>query len=199
MIDEGYIKFNCEWIQTEALIKENLDDLNNWRDRLYSLQLIGAYDNGIGFGNISQRTVKNQFIVSGSATGNLEKLDAKHYSKVIDYSIKKNSLICEGPVKASSESLTHASIYENDPSVKAVIHIHHLELWNHLKDAIPTTRKEVPYGTPEMAYEIDRLFKMTNVRDQKIIAMAGHEEGIISFGKNLKEAGEILLSYYNNH
>ena len=62
-------------------------------------------------------------------------------------------------------------------------------------DNVPTTKKEVPYGTPEMANEIFRLFKETAVQQEKIIVMAGHDEGIISFGKDLEEAGEILLNF----
>ena len=29
--------------------------------------------------------------------------------------------------------------------------------------------------------------------------MAGHEEGIITFGKNLDEAGEIILQYFQSY
>ena len=49
---------------------------------------------------------------------------------------------------------------------------------------------------PEMAEEVIRLFKETDVKEKKILAMAGHEEGVVSFGKNLKEAGQILLEYF---
>ena len=30
---------------------------------------------------------------------------------------------------------------------------------------------------------------------EKIMVMAGHDEGIITFGKNLEEAGAVLLKY----
>jgi L-ribulose-5-phosphate 4-epimerase len=42
--------------------------------------------------------------------------------------IRKNSLTCQGQVKASSKSLTHAAIYAANPRVKAVIHVHCLSL-----------------------------------------------------------------------
>lgn len=197
MIDEGYIKFNCQWQKTGPLNNLDLGELNKWRDKLYKMNLIGAYENGIGFGNISQLEKGKRFIISGSATGNLKKLDHNHYSKVNSYDIDDNSLTCQGPVKASSESLTHASIYENDSSVKAVIHIHNLELWRRLKYKVATTKEDVPYGTPEMAWEIGRLFSETDVKESRIIAMAGHEEGIITFGKDLDEAGDVLLRFFN--
>ena len=43
-----------------------------------------------------------------------------------------------------------------------------------------------------MAYEIARLFKVSDVRRRKIFVMAGHEGGIVAFGKNLEEAFEIV-------
>ncbi len=196
-MDEGYIKFKCIWKKKVPLSKTKLNELNNWRDKLFSLGLIGAYDNGIGFGNISVRDSHNKFIITGSATGNLNKLTPEHYVLVDTYDLKENSLVCIGPIKASSESLSHAVIYESSENTNAVIHIHDLKLWEKLLDKVPTTRKEVSYGTPEMANEIKRLFKETNVSDEKIIVMAGHEEGIMSLGKDLNEAGEILLSKFH--
>jgi len=44
-----------------------------------------------------------------------------------------------------------------------------------------------------MAYEIMRLFKMSDVRSRKIFAMAGHEAGIVTFGKDLQEAFDVLM------
>ena len=56
-------------------------------------------------------------------------------------------------------------------------------LWATLLDRAPATSKSVAYGTPEMAYEIMRLFKGTDLRSRKILVMAGHEGGIATFGK----------------
>jgi L-ribulose-5-phosphate 4-epimerase len=53
--------------------------------------LIGAYNNGIGFGNISQRLAPSNglFVVSGTQTGHLPQLNAQHYAIVTQYSIEK--------------------------------------------------------------------------------------------------------------
>ena len=48
-----------------------------------------------------------------------------------------------------------------------------------------------------MAKEIKQLFTKSNVNLEKIIVMGGHKEGIISFGKDLEEAGNTLLSKFN--
>ena len=96
-------------------------------------------------------------------------------------------------MKASSESLTHALIYECSAAANAVIHIHNLNLWNRLIHHVPTSSKNISYGTPGMANEVKRLFDETTLSKEKIIVMGGHREGIISFGKNLEEAGSILI------
>ncbi|MGB6300461.1 MAG: class II aldolase/adducin family protein [Rivularia sp. (in: cyanobacteria)] len=198
MIDEGYIKYQCNWINSEPLSFEEIAELNQWRNKLYKLDLIGEYDDGIGFGNISIRySQPGQFIVSGTQTGNLSTLKEQHYTKVVNFDLEKNFLTCCGPIQASSESLTHATLYQANPTVNAVIHVHHLELWQKLMHKVPTTAIEVAYGTPEMAKEILRLFREDNLMETKIVVMSGHEEGIISFGKNLREAGNILIDRYN--
>ncbi len=52
-------------------------------------------------------------------------------------------------------------------------------------------------GTPGMALEMFRLFEEENLGDRKILAMAGHEDGIICFGGSLDEAGQVLSAVMN--
>lgn len=212
-LDEGYIKYQCNWIDASSISKEEIRELNRWREKLYQLNLIGQYDNGIGFGNLSirddantvlyatssctQHTRSTHFIISGTSTGSIAHLTEKHYTRVIDFNWEKNSVTCVGPIKASSEALTHAAVYIANPQVNAVIHVHHRQLWQQLIDRVGTTKKNCAYGTPEMAQEIIRLCQEDRVKKQKIIVMSGHEEGIITFGNSLDEAGNILLDYYN--
>jgi L-ribulose-5-phosphate 4-epimerase len=89
--------------------------------------------------------------------------------------------------------LTHAAIYESDSSTSAVIHCHDSDLWATLLDRAPTTSKCVAYGTPEMAYEIMRLFKESDVWSKKILVTAGHEGGIVTFGEDLQDAFDVLM------
>ena len=192
--DEGYIKFNLTW--KEKLFDFNDHDfiqINSCREKLFRLGLIGAYPDGIGFGNLSIRYKQNEFIISGSATGNFKNLSKKHYSLVKDYDILKNSVFCEGFSKASSESLSHAAIYEFNIDVNAVIHIHHKDMWEKYLNDLPTTDKKAEFGTPEIALEIKKLANQST----GIIIMGGHPEGIISYGKSLSEAEKIILKYFN--
>ncbi|MFI5132673.1 MAG: class II aldolase/adducin family protein [Chitinophagales bacterium] len=193
MNKEGVIKFNCKWIKSDPLQADWIKDINDWRNKLYNAGLISENADGIGYGNISVRYKANEFIISGSSTGKLKKLSGEHFTLVTDYNLEQNSLTTVGPIKASSESLTHAIIYESQKDVNAVIHVHHLQLWKKLLTTRPATSNTVGYGTTAMAKEILRLFRESDLSAQKIFAMGGHEEGIVSFGKNLDEAGQAIF------
>lgn len=54
--DEGYIKYQPHWTRSQAFEVPAVAQLNDYRQKLYDAGLIGAYPDGIGFGNISQRS-----------------------------------------------------------------------------------------------------------------------------------------------
>lgn len=200
MIDEGYVKYQCHWQNRSTVTLAEIAELNQWRDKLYQLNLIGQYDNGIGFGNISIRDIQPEhFIVSGTQTGGIPHLTEQHYTKVTEFDWQENFVTCVGSIQASSEALTHAALYVANPKIQAVIHVHHLSLWQGLINQVPTTNINSAYGTPEMAEEIIRLCQEETTKQLKIIVMSGHEEGIITFGRDLTEAGDILLGYLSNN
>jgi ribulose-5-phosphate 4-epimerase/fuculose-1-phosphate aldolase len=189
-----YIKFTCEHAATELSPFDGLAELNAYRRNLRQLRLIGVDANGIGFGNLSIRDdTTNNFYITGSATGGLPELTLTDCARVVAYDFKRNWLRCEGSAIASSESLTHAAVYESDANAGAVIHCHDVKLWAALLNQAPTSSKAVEYGTPEMAYEVTRLFKATDVQSRKILVMAGHGGGIVAFGRDLEGAFAVLM------
>jgi hypothetical protein len=196
--DDGYIKFQCDLEKAGVVIPGKIfSEINKWREKMYSLNLIGAYKNGVGFGNISVKIPDtNQFYVSGSATGNFKSTGPEHYVLVNAYDFKENSLKCIGPLPASSESLSHAAMYEADEKIKAVIHIHHLGMWEKGIKKYPLTHPEYSFGTPEIALDIAGLLKDKTTRKNGIIIMGGHKEGILFFGESLEDAGRLSLKYY---
>jgi class II aldolase/adducin N-terminal domain-containing protein len=159
-----YVKFTYACVRAEIPAFHGLVELSACRRRLRALRLIGVDSNGIGFGNLSIRHgVSRNFYITGSATDGLPELTPTDCVRVMAYDFAKNWLRYEGAAIPSSESLTHAAIYESDPATSAVIHCHDSILWRRLLDRVPTSSKGVSYGTPEMAYEISRLFKVSDV------------------------------------
>lgn len=192
--DEGVIKFECRWSNGPAPHASYLHELIAFRNRLFDLNLIGVYPDGIGFGNISARNAgSDKFIISASQTGHIARCYESHFVLVTNYDIEANHLDCIGPMKASSESLTHAMIYRIFPEAAAVIHVHNNVEWQRLQGLIPTSGVSVPYGTPEMAREVRRLAHQTDLPQKRIMVMAGHEDGILAFGSTLDEAFASLM------
>jgi ribulose-5-phosphate 4-epimerase/fuculose-1-phosphate aldolase len=106
--------------------------------------------------------------------------------------IPANELWCEGPIIASSESMSHAVIYRECPEVQAVIHVHDIAMWQRLLHRVPTTADTAAYGTPEMADSIVDLLQTTELRQTGLFVMEGHEEGVFAFGNTLDRVGNLL-------
>ena len=195
MVDEGVIKYTCHWQQGPALATQPVAEVIRWRDRLWQQGQIGAYPDGVGYGNISLRLSPRSFIVSGSQTGHLALTHPDHYTLVNGWDIDRNTLNCTGPVRASSESLTHAALYQYSEDIQAIIHVHNFDLWQRYQNHLPTTAATVPYGTPAMAYEMWRLMDGSDLPEKHILIMAGHEEGVLTFGATLAAAAAVLEQY----
>jgi hypothetical protein len=189
MNETGAIKFSYESSGAELAPFPGFDELNGNRQELRRLGLLGVDESGIGFGNVSMRAgATNSFYITGSGTGALPVLTLKDYSKVTACDLERNWLRCEGRTVASAESLTHAAVYLMEADVRVVLHGHNERLWRELRQRGPATGKDVPYGSREMAQEVQRLFRETDLRTGKVFAMAGHTNGIVAFGKNFPEA-----------
>jgi L-ribulose-5-phosphate 4-epimerase len=189
-----YIKFSCERVAAEITSFGGLAELNTHRRKLLDLRLIGVDPYGIGFGNLSVRDgATDNFYITGSATGGIQELTLSDCAKIVACDFETNRVRYEGSALPSSESLTHAAIYESDATAGAVIHCHDFKLWAAVLNKAPTTSKTAEYGTPEMANEIMQLFARTDVQSRKIVVMAGHKGGIVTFGKGLEEAFAVLM------
>lgn len=201
MIDEGYIKFRSDWRPSAPLPEAHIRELMQWRKPLYAAGLIGHYaDLGIGYGNLSIRATRpGQFIISATQTGHLEEPGPQHFALVTGYDIAANAVTSTGAGEASSESMTHAALYELDPAINAVVHVHNESLWHALKYNIATTREDTGYGTPEMAAEFKRLYETTDFARTGIAVMAGHASGLLATGSSLEEAAQKMLLLYATH
>lgn len=180
--------------------------LTAWREILARTGLVGQQPGlygGFGYGNVSVRIGapaaprrRRPFLVSGTQTSGKSCMTLDDFCLVEACDVDHNSVESRGRVLPSSESLTHGAVYGLGSHIRWVFHSHSPTIWRRARQLnLPTTRPDVAYGTPQMAREVERLFRETQLSDVRILAMAGHEDGIISFGRTAQEAGGTTLAY----
>jgi len=187
MID-GVIKYNFDFKPSLPLNESKFTKIELLRERLFTLGLIGVTEDGIGYGNISNRLDKERFVITGTQTGHLAQLNASHYALVEAYDDKQFYLKSTGSIKPSSEALTHGTIYNLSEEIGAVIHIHSKVLWNFMLLNGYLETEDVEYGSLEMIEEVERLYASVNPLLNPKFVMAGHEEGVMFFGQTLHDA-----------
>ncbi|MDD0854209.1 hypothetical protein HBN50_13940 [Halobacteriovorax sp. GB3] len=201
VIDDGVIKYDTSGFQkSEPLSLREFESLEAWRKKLYQLNLIGEYPiEKVGFGNLSclqdyqsfMINDKPQFVITGTQTGKHKNLSGDHYTRVLDYDLHKMTMKAMGPVMASSEALSHASIYLCSKEITSVFHIHSQSIWNGMiEQNMDSTPSDVPYGTYEMALAVEEC-----VGNKKFgtFVMKGHQDGVMIFGRSNEECGELTL------
>lgn len=196
-MDEGVIKYQLDFTVGQALEPSSLAELIAWQRMLQRLGLLGRDPNrygGLAYGNLSQRVPGRGFVVSASQTGDRPLPDPDGYCLVTDWDCAANRIRARGPAKPSSESLTHAALYDADPDIGCIIHGHSPHIWQHRETLdLASTAERVAYGTPEMAIEMGRLYRERGFRGCGALAMGGHRDGVIGFGGTPDEAGWELV------
>jgi len=190
---DGIIKYSIEHQTADTPVFSGYEQLEALRTRLFTLGLIGEKD-GIGYGNLSIRHEGSKsFFITATQTGKKQTLSREYYTYISDYDFSTFKVISQGTYKPSSEALSHAMIYAIDDRITTVIHIHSLALWKFMKtkNYFFTTAE---YGTAEMVEEIVGLYTNLDPMMNNAFVMKGHEEGIIAFGRSVKEAELALYS-----
>ena len=141
-------------------------------------------------GNMSFRNDKG-FVITAVGVDK-GKLTPRHFVQVTKCNIDTKKVFAEGDFKPSSETLTHYLIYRDRKDVNAIVHVHDpLVLENAKELKVKMTPKEHPYGTVELAHDIEKT-----LRGEKFIAVRGH--GVIAVGKSLWEAAKIIDTMHHN-
>jgi hypothetical protein len=150
---------------------------------------------GLAYGNLSIRLTGGGFAVSATQTADKPVPTAADYSRVVSWDCQANHLVAEGPAQPSSESLTHAALYDTDPSIGCVLHCHAPAIWRKcIQLGLASTAAAIPYGTPAMATEVSRIHHDCGLHDRGMIVMGGHQDGVVSFGANLDQAGCLMVT-----
>ncbi|HUH04860.1 MAG TPA: class II aldolase/adducin family protein [Kofleriaceae bacterium] len=217
MYDEGVIKFEADHREAPLEPRQHgglACKLVAWREIMAMTQLVGqdpARYGGAGYGNVSARVGPpssargaRAMLITGTQTGGLARLGLEHFCVVERYDYQRNHVRSVGSIRPSSETMTHGAIYDLSPHVRFVLHAHSPVIWRRARELrIPTTDPAIAYGTPAMALAVRELYQRTPLAELRILAMGGHEDGIIVFGHTCEEAGQVLLTYlaraYENH
>lgn len=207
--DEGVVKFAVSH-RREPLDARRYGDiaaeLAGWRRVMAMTGVVGqeaARYGGAGFGNVSARVGppasplgRRAMLVSCTQTGGQGEVGLDDFCIVDRYDIAGNRVESRGLCQPSSEAMTHGAIYDLGPHIRAVLHGHAPLLWRRARELrVPCTAAGVAYGTQEMAREMARLYRSSGLPEQQILAMTGHPDGVIAFGRSVDEAGQVLVTY----
>jgi len=204
MTSEGYVKYTAEHTMAPAIETPRWEELNRARTKLRELGLVGMTSGGIGFGNLSLRVEGNKFLISGTATGALPILGPEGYCLITSFNLNENYVVSTGPVKPSSETMSHGVIYQFCPSANCVIHIHSRTIFEGmLRNKYPSTPETAAYGTPEIALAIGKLVHHhdsgDSVKNEGSIVLAGHDEGVIVYASTVERALSLTEELYNKY
>lgn len=202
---EGVIKYTMNHQTTPLTDSTAMSSINQWRGLLKQLGMVGqdvARYSGYGFGNLSskvskQSSIDSEFIITGSQTGHLNYLESKHFSLIKQADTESNWVVSYGLIKPSSEALTHAAVYQANPEINSIIHVHSPEIWNlshTLK--LACTDPSTDYGTAEMAQQVFNLIN-PHPLSEGIFSMLGHRDGIVSYAQSIEKAAFLLLKTYS--
>jgi ribulose-5-phosphate 4-epimerase/fuculose-1-phosphate aldolase len=207
--EEGVIKFDFRHAR-ESLDRNRYADLVcaliAWREILALTGLVGqdrARYEGAGYGNVSVRVGRpsmglgrRSFLITGTQTSGKHCIGLDDFCVVESYDFDGNRLVSKGLTQPSSESMTHGAVYDLGPHIRSVLHAHSPVLWSRRHELrLPETSPAVPYGTPEMAREVQRLYRDGVFAERRVLAMGGHEDGVVAFGRSPEDAGQALLTW----
>jgi L-ribulose-5-phosphate 4-epimerase len=205
---EGVIRFRAEHA-TRALDARTCGEaaraLSAWREILAHLRLLGRdasrYE-GLAYGNVSARLGpfgdvgrgRRRFLVTGTQTSGLAQVTLDAFCVVEAWDLAANVVTSAGPVAPSSESLTHAALYDASPAIRVVLHAHAPAIWRRARAlGLPASDASAANGTPAMAAEMQRLYRQGTFASTRIAVMGGHEDGVVAFGTSADEAGTALV------
>ncbi|WP_298069158.1 class II aldolase/adducin family protein [uncultured Mailhella sp.] len=192
MNGEGYVKYRLIHEDGPAPGHPQWQALNDLRSDLVKAGLVGALENGVGFGNVSLRAgEEGAFVISATATGHIPRLTPEHYALVSRCDIVGNTVWSCGPARASSESMTHAAVYGAAPGIGCVVHAHHRGLYEQLlAGKAPATDPGAAYGTPAMALSVAALVRAHPA--DGVIAMTGHQDGFLLYAPGVEHMRDLL-------
>jgi len=128
------------------------------------------------YGNISVRYGKRMIITATNA--DLGKLEDEDFVEVVDYNPVTNIAMVIGMREPSRETPMHWLLYSRK-DINAIIHTHKIF------ENVPTTQKERPAGSIELAFEV-----LKAIGKNKLINIKNH--GSVAVGETIDKAMEVM-------
>ena len=116
-------------------LSSDLSGLQRARQRLFGAGFDWRTRRATAWGTetSSQRFGSNGQFLSPTQTGGKPELAASDHAWVLEADVLHNRLHSTGETKPSSESLTHALLYQLSDAVISVVHVHCPRLWAQLQ------------------------------------------------------------------
>lgn len=203
--EEGVIRFTSRHVvrplvqavaetfpECSPIFPHLLEKLDAARSALRKRGLIGVSPQGVGYGNISARIGSAAFVITGSGTGGMEHPGENGYALVREFSPENNRVESSGPIRPSSEAMTHGAIYAAQPKASCVVHIHHRPLFMQLVQKGITTPADAAYGTPELSAAVRALAAGLPL-GRCLFAALGHADGVFCYAASIAEALELVV------
>lgn len=173
--------------------------LAGWRAVFRRLDLLGQHRDryqGFGYGNLSSRdgSRPDEFVITASQTAGAPDFDDSSLVRITHSNVARFWVDAVGQQPPSSETLTHAIVYQADRSIGWVFHVHCPEIWQRHADlGLPATPEHAPCGSAAMADAVEVLLARHHVRPVVFVTL-GHEDGVFACGTDAAATGNALVA-----
>ena len=160
-----------------------IEELLDERDLRHVKRLYGI--GGLSYGNVSARKDERRFWMSASGVDKTKlEIPGRDVLLVSGYDAERNRMILSVPPaveprRVSVDAIEHWMIYQQHPSVNAILHVH---TW---MEGIAATDVNYPCGTQELATSVSELLAGEPDPDHAVIGLRNH--GITATGESLAE------------
>lgn len=179
------LKFKVNFISDEIPDEKELEELKKWCNQFEKNNLLRTSSNTT-LGNLSFR-IEDGFIITATSLKSKENLPNDSFVRVFNYDVYKNSLYVEGNKEPSSDSIMHYLIYNTRGEINAIFHGNNdAILKNAEKLKLSITKNETEQDAMGFANAV-----LDVLGDNNFVVIKNH--GFVALGKNMKEAGELVL------
>ncbi|MDP3879697.1 MAG: class II aldolase/adducin family protein [Dehalococcoidales bacterium] len=189
MEEDAAVRFEVNLLRESLPDDAGISRLIRWGRRFDELGLAPATT-----GNLSFRT-DGGFVISGTGVS-LGAIAREDLVEVLKAEVRGDRILvtARGRVSPSRESLLHLRIYDLRPDVRAVFHVHDtLVVDLAVAMGLPTTRKERPGGSQELAKEVNEFLRQHEWLNYFVL----RNHGVVALGETMDEAGKLVESAHD--